>query len=452
MKRSLIFILIFVCCLATAQNGGNVRYLSVDECLKLASDQNIAVKNTHLDYLSARMQKREVLANYFPVISLDAVGFQSINPLVRIGIDDIITGNSDAANNLKYTLKTNAEIAGINTTYETLSNAYRAGVSLMQPIYSGGRIVTGNRLAALGIEAASLKENIARRDAASEVESKYWRVVSLEEKLAVLDEAITLADSLLKDTRSAQAAGLLTDEQGDKVMMGRQELKAKRIRLTGGILLAKMDLCEAVGIDCAEASGLRLTERLEALQAPGIYWKDPSEVIEKMEESKLLDLAVKQKTLEKQLAMGEALPQIGVGATYGYSQVIGTPQANGAVYATVKIPLTDWSKAGNKMKRIDYQREKAENDREHYVAMLELQLRQFWVEVEASWEELALKEESVDYAFKAEQRAAADASAGLGTYSTLMEKQVALANARCELVDAQIAYRNALTEYLARSR
>lgn len=445
---SIILAAIILTAIPSAAQDLTGRTLTLQECLEMANGGNVTVRNIHLDYLSAKMQKKEALANWFPTVNAAAMGFQSINPLVRVGLDDLL-GSSDAANNLKYYLGTEAAMSGINTTYETLSNVYSAGLTLAQPIYAGGRIVNGNRLASLGIEAATLQENIARREVNSEVESKYWKVVSLEEKMKVVDDAVSLADSLLKDTESAFAAGLMTDEGRDRVQLKKQELRALRVRLKGGIMLARMDLCEAIGISSSEAVNLHLEDRIPEYGDPTQYWKDPTGVVAGMDESQLLDLAVRQKKLEKNMAMGEALPQIGVGASYGYGHIIGTPQLNGAVYATVKIPITDWSKTASKMKRLNYQMEKAENDRAHYVDMLELKVRRMWLEVEACWEELQLKQQNVAIAEKAAARSSADLSAGLATASDLMDKQVALSNARCEEVDAQISYRDAITAYFS---
>jgi len=340
-------------------------------------------------------------------------------------------------------------MSGISTTYETLSNAYGAGLTLSQPIFAGGRIVNGNRLARLGIEAAGLQQNITRRKVSGEVESKYWRVVSLEEKMTVIEGAISLADRLLKDADSAISAGLVTDDASDLVRLKRQELRAQRVRLKGGLVLARMDLCEAIGISTSEALSLRLSDCLPEVSDPRSYWRDPAVTVAQMDESRLLDIAVKQKQLEKDMAMGEALPQVGVGASYGYGHVIGTPQMNGMVYATVKIPLSDWGKAAQKMHQLEYQKEKAENDRDHYGAMLELKLRQLWIEVETCWEEYALKQENAAMARKAADRSEADLSAGLVTASNVMEKRLAFSTAICEEVDARIAFRNALCVYLA---
>ena len=443
MKRILLSFILF----AVAATASKAQTLSLQDCVDMALGDNVSIKNSRLDIMSAKMQKRETLANFFPTVSASAFGFHSLNPLFSIGLDDLL-GSSDAANNLKYYLGTEAEMSGISTTYETLQHCYTAGLTLSQPIFAGGRIVNGNRLAALGEKSAAVQDKIARRDITHEVQSKYWQVVSLEEKMEALEHALALADTLAKDAQSALEAGLATDDAADLVNIKRQEILSRRIRLKGGIMLTKMDLCEAMGLESSRAISLKLSDRMPQIDEPSRYWQDPAEIVERMDESSLLDLAVKQKEIEKNMALGEALPQIGLGASYGYGKVFTSARLNGAVYATVKIPLSDWGKTSSKMRRVEYQREKAENDREHLSAMLELKVRKLWVEVESTWEELRLKEESTAYAQKSLMRCKANLSAGLATEGDVMEKQVALLGAQCDEIDAAIAYRNALSEYL----
>ena len=52
----------------------------------------------------------------------------------------------------------------------------------MQPVFVGGQIVNGNRLAQVGVEASQYKAEIVERDLLLQVEESYWLVVSLQEK------------------------------------------------------------------------------------------------------------------------------------------------------------------------------------------------------------------------------------------------------------------------------
>ena len=169
MNRRIVYIIlgILLPLSAFAQEADSVS-LTLGQCISIASGGNTGVKNAHLDYLSAEMQRREALSYYFPQASVSALGFHALDPLLRVEYADLL-GASDAANTITGYLGTMADRLGINTYYENLSHGFGIGVTLMQPLYAGGKIVTGYRLASLGVEAASLNAAMARRAAAVDV-------------------------------------------------------------------------------------------------------------------------------------------------------------------------------------------------------------------------------------------------------------------------------------------
>jgi len=426
--------------------------LTLEDCISMAQSENVNVKNAYLDYMSAKMVKREALTHYFPTANIIALGFNAIDPLINIGMSDFL-GSSDLANEINYYLETTANISGLKTSYETMRSAYGAVVNVTQPLFAGGRIVNGNKLASLGVQAASLSESIAHRDVAIDIEKKYTLVISLQEKMKVLDSGIALTDSLYKDAMSAYKSGIIAVSDTKEVEIARDDLKSKKIRLKGGIMLARMDLCNAIGLDYSKASKFTLALSDSTCLAPSNYYMDPTEAVMNLQEAKLLNMSVEQKQLEKKMARGEAMPEIGIGALYGYGRLIGSsPTQNGMVYASIKIPLTDWSVASSKMKNIDYQLQKANNQRDYLCSMLELQIRQLWVEVESTWEELQLMEEKVAQAQDILHITKGNVAAGMETWSTLMEKQVTLNNAECDRIDARIAYMSAVSAFQSKCR
>ena len=452
MNRRIVYIIlgILLPLSAFAQEADSVS-LTLGQCISIASGGNTGVKNAHLDYLSAEMQRREALSYYFPQASVSALGFHALDPLLRVEYADLF-GASDAANTITGYLGTMADRLGINTYYENLSHGFGIGVTLMQPLYAGGKIVTGYRLASLGVEAASLNEAMARRDAAVDVERKYWLAVSLEEKARVVADGIALVESLAGDATAALAGGLVSDEVQHQAAMARQELRSRQVQLTGGIALARLDLCNALGLSDTMAATIRLTDRLDtACLPPRNYYRDPAAAVDSLQEAQLLRLGVQAKELEKRMTMSDALPQVAVGGSYSYGRLINdSPSSNALLFASVRIPLSDWGKTGCKMKNIDYQIQKAANDRENLRSLLELQLRKFWLDVETAWEQLLLKEEAVSYAALLLRRCQADVDAGLATRSDLLQRQLDLTTAECDRVDARIAYKNAVTQFLSR--
>ena len=150
MKKTLFILISFMC--ASAMSAQEVS-LSLNDCIVLSECNNPYIKNTFLDIQSANYQKKEVFAEYFPRVSFRALGVSSYDYFI-----DIVVGPE-----LGEILR-NSEIGG-NT-----KSGFNATLSLMQPLYAGGRIVTGNKLAKVGIKAAELKHELNIREKREEIE------------------------------------------------------------------------------------------------------------------------------------------------------------------------------------------------------------------------------------------------------------------------------------------
>ena len=58
--------------------------LSLNDCIVLSERNNPYIKNTYLDIQSARFQKNEVFAEYFPRLSFRALGLSSYDYFIDI--------------------------------------------------------------------------------------------------------------------------------------------------------------------------------------------------------------------------------------------------------------------------------------------------------------------------------------------------------------------------------
>ena len=68
-----------------------------------------------------------------------------------------------------------------------LKNGRVGSVTAMQPVFAGGQIANGNRLAKLGVEVSRLKKEQTEKEITLTVEQYFWQVVALQEKLKKLD-------------------------------------------------------------------------------------------------------------------------------------------------------------------------------------------------------------------------------------------------------------------------
>ena len=432
--------------------------LTLEQCRELALQNNTAVLNAGLDVAAARARKQEAVAEYFPKVSVTAMAFYAFDPMLELELTDII-GDSPFAVGLSNTLNQYAQQYGFSSMYSTLKKGVVAHVSVMQPVFAGGRIITGNKLAGLGVEAASLQQEIQLRTTAEEVESGYWQIVSLEDKLASLEQVRIMLDTLYRDVLSASDAGLALETDLLQVRLKMNQIRAGETQLRNGIKLAKMNFFNSIGLEYNPYStfsrdslprleDIRLTDEISELLPPENYYRTAEEVAAGQEEMKLLDLSVESKRLEKRMALGEALPQIGVGVTYGYNNVIDKGSMNGMVFGMVQIPISDWGKTARKVQRLDAQMQKASNDRLYLQRQLVLQIHKLWLDLTASWEQLQVSRENADMAETLMVRMQDQYSAGMVAVSDLLQAQTQFTQAESELLDCQIAYRTALRSYL----
>lgn len=453
MKKTLIILSALVSIQAFSQEAVSVK-LSLDECREMALSADSRTVNARLDIQAAQLLRQEAQAEYFPRINAMSLGYHALDPMIKIGLKDIL-GNNDLSNNLQTLIDGYAAMYGITPYYSALQNAFGASVSVMQPLYAGGRIVTGNRLAALGEEAARLKLKVQERKSAEQTDELFWQVISLEEKQRTLGEFVQLLDTLCKDAESASRAGLMTENELLQARLKRNELLTTGVKLRNGIRLSKMNLFNSIGQPYCIVQGAASEDKpyidavlLEGpegeLQAPDTYYIDEEKVAASMEEARLLELNVESKRLEKRMELGNTLPQLAVGATYGYSRTIGEGRFNGAAFALLQIPLSDWWKTSRRLKRLQLEVDKAGNEKAMLDKQVLLLVRKNWLDLGTAWEEYLLSSESVQTAEKSLHSTASHYEAGMVPLSDMLQSQASLQQARDSQTDARISYLKAL--------
>lgn len=195
--------------------------LTLDSCLALARKHNADIRTSQLEVLKAQEVKRQAFTKYFPQLQLGAFGYYAAEPLIRFGLEDI------QSNDMRELLELIYEIAETSTDVKKELTLMKKGASVsgtvVQPIFVGGRIVNGNRLAKLGVEAAELQATAKMRDVMENIESSYYLVTGLQQKVATLEAALNLIDSLDHTVDVALANGLVTKADALQVQLKRNE-------------------------------------------------------------------------------------------------------------------------------------------------------------------------------------------------------------------------------------
>ncbi|MGN1240836.1 MAG: TolC family protein, partial [Paludibacteraceae bacterium] len=439
---------------------------TLDSCLQLARKNNPELRKAALEVEKAKQVKQQAFTNYFPQVSASALGYHALNPLVDIGLTDI--GNANTRELLQALYEEFGASLGLQNHLALFQYGYTVGVSAVQPVYVGGKVVAGNRLAKVGVQAAELQQEVQERDVLEEVEESYWLIVGLQEKQQTVEAVAALLDTLHHTVQTAVNAGLALPTDLLQVEIKQSEIRRTRLQLESGLRLAKRALAVAIGVDSVEITGdagvspagssertdwvcSEYTNKACALSVRDTVGMPPA----LSPEHDLLALQVKAAQLQKRMVLADALPQVAIGANYSYGNFqadilrdgLGSKTGNGLLFVSVKVPLTEWWDTGHKLKEHSLAVEQAKIEQEHLSEMLDLRTQQVRDQLQQSILMVSEQEQVLHKAHQNYQLMQANYQAGMATLTDLLTAQTTLLKAQNDLTDAIIAYRVSARRY-----
>ncbi|MBR1514348.1 MAG: TolC family protein [Bacteroidales bacterium] len=437
MKKTIIIFALLLTTTAFSQQK-----LSVQDCIEMALENNIELKNSQLDIQKAQATKNEARAEYFPTVSAQALAFDAVNPMLSFGIEDI---DNAMVRQTLYTLFAEYGVnMGLDKEYSFIQNGVVLNAMATEPIYAGGRIRNGNKLAKLGIEVAEYQSKVKEDEVRLQTECLYWQIVALQEKIATLDQLDRLLDTLDKDLAGAIEAGLAMPTDQYKLTLKQNESRLNRKKVEDGLTLMKMALAQTIGADWQT---MELADTLGLETNPTTMFMDVAEAVSQRNESHLLDLSLQAERLKKKMTLGEALPALLVGGSASYHTILENSKPNAMVFAVLQVPITDWHKTHFKLKKHDLDTEMAENTRRDLTEKMELQTNQAWFNLEQSWLRITMARTALSDA-EANLKITEDYyEAGLVALSDVLEAQTLLKQSRDELTDSRVEYRINLMTY-----
>lgn len=408
--------------------------LTLDSCKALALQNNLTLKNAALDVAAAQEVKKQAFTKYFPNVSAIAGGYYAAKPLFEYGIDDIENASArQFLHNLYYEY---GAAMGLPDRISLCENGLMVGATVVQPVYMGGQIVNGNKLAKVGVEAAELKAQLTEEEILQQVEEYYWLIISLKEKKKTLEQAKEFLDTLQRDVNTAAEAGLVSKNDPLKVKLKWYEIYYNLEKVQNGIQLATNALGQMIGHD---KGILILTDTIGEISEWQARWTDPGAAVAGRKEAQLLDLQVNAEELKKKMTLGESLPHLTVGGTASYGNLVFDHfTANALAFTTLQVPLTGWWEASHKLKQHDILIQKAKNERADLLQKMYLETLQASSNVDDAYNQYQLSELALQDAEANLRDVKADYNAGLVPVSDLLEAQTLLLQAQNQRTDALI--------------
>ena len=420
-------------------NVSRAQTLTLDSCLALAKRNNYDIRVSRMEIEKSQALKQQVFTKFFPQLSVRSLGYYAANPLIHFGIEDI--QSSDMRELLQSIYEIVESESDIKKEVDLMKSGASASLIAVQPLFAGGRIVNGNKLANIGIEASQLQADIKERDILESVESSFFLVTGLQEKVATVDAALTLIDSLDRVVNMAYANGLVTRSDLLQLDLKRNEMLSNKQKLSSGLRLSRRLLCQQIGIDPTDSLVFR-SARVPAGITPGSADVPVgNQSCNSRPEHRLLQLNVDAELLRKKITIGEAMPQLAiVGAAYYGNIIKDDPTGNAVALLSLSIPITGWLETHHKLQQHDVAIDQARMMQDHYSQMMSLEEEKAYSDMMDAWSMLLADSAALALASENYRLSTLNYQAGNATLSDVLQAHALLLQAQNALTDHRTSF------------
>ena len=403
-----------------AETQQQSKVYSLDECIAEAVKNNLTLRNADNEIAMSSEQRKEAFTKYFPTVSATGGGFISNQGLMQM------------------------ELGGMGVSLA--KNGLVGGVTAMQPVFAGGQIVNGNKLAKVGEDVSRLQRSMSENEVRLSAEQYYWNIVMLKEKLHTLDQVEKQLVRVEADAQAAVDAGIRNRNDLLQVQLRKNETRTSRIQVENAEATMRDLLAQVMGhpnetIDvCSNADAKP--------EAPQQFYQSPESSLPLTNEYQLLDKQIEANKLLYKLAAGKNLPSVAVGGGYLYNNVMDKSQSNLMGMFTVSVPISSWWGGSHDMKRQKLQVANSENEKRDKGELLMVKMRKAWNDMNDAYKQVAIARESIAQSEENLRLNTDYYQAGTATMSDLLDAQTLYQQSRDKYVESFTNYEVKKREYL----
>lgn len=440
IKRRTYLILALLLTLSGATKAQQA--LSLDKCRELAIANNKKLKIASEQERKAHYEKKEAFMKYFPKFSASATYMHFSDNLHLIGKDAIPAA-------IPFPLAPGGAIPLpkddiYKATEVDMSQFWVLGVSLTQPIFTGGKIIALNDIRKHAQELAVSMKETAMTDVLVEVDEAYWQVVSLTNKTKLAQSYVDLLNKMDGDINAMLQEGVATKADRLSVNVKLNEAEITLTKAQNGLSLSKMLLCEIIGLEISDKikltdediESIALTERDQELP-------DIEAAISRRSEIKSLSIVTDIYKKQEKIAFAEFLPTAGlsVGHTWINPNLEdGVQKKFGGMWnvaVNVKVPLNFISSSA-KWKAAKSDTYIKEYELEEVREKIKLQINQSSYKLTEASKKLKSTAKNTEKADENLRYANAGFEEGVIPASDALAAHTAWIAAHAEMIDAQI--------------
>ena len=437
--KKILSIIAFGCSISVSAQTYTLEQLK-DAALR----NNITVRNAQRSVEAAQQQRKEAFTKYFPNVSGTGLWFNANKGMAQTTVNPSEIISPEIGASLAQIFPPEALAALANPiSISMMKNGTIGSLMALQPVFAGGQIINGNKLAKVGEDVSRLQLQLSENEAEKTTEQYFWQLASLQEKMKTINAVDTLLADIHKDVDVAVRAGVAMRNDLLQVQLRQNDVESQRLKLQNGISIVRMLLAQYCGLDQTEFTLDYQTE----LSSPLPQKQDHSQALLGTAEYQLLGKQVEATSLQKKMTVGQNLPSVAVGAGYNYHNLLENDHTFGMVFATVSVPITDWWGGSHAIKRKKIEYQKAVDEQHDKAQLLQIRMQNAWNNVEEARQQLDIAKRSIEQAEENLRLNRNFYRAGTSKMSDLLEAQLLYQQSLDRRTDAYADYQNKLLEY-----
>jgi outer membrane protein TolC len=452
--------------------------LTLQECRKLALENSEEMQIARFRVEKAEAERAAMRTQFLPSLSGSATGIYLYNDIEQemilpTQVPDMTTGQLRP--NVMVNPVTGEVIRGTdgNPVFNmyawlpleiSLRGAYLAGITLQQPLYTGGKIAAGNTLTKIGVEMAADNLELQRANTIYEADQAFWLYVSVQEKVKLAEAYVDLLNRLEERVNDAFETGMTTRNEVLKVKVKHNEANLQLQKARSGLELTRMALCRITGLPFATAieTGENIQDEIAAPDTLGITGIPEGEIPGTAEalparpEYRLLQKNVEMSGQKVKLARSGFLPTAGISMGYNYvgGITIGTEEftsSNPTIIASLKIPVFHWGEGRQKQLAARREMEISQAELDKNSRLITLEMEQARLNVHDARLRVRMAKSALEQAGENLRVSNDNYTVGMGLLSDLLEAQAQWQSARSETIEAAADLRLKETAWLKAS-
>jgi outer membrane protein TolC len=328
-----------------------------------------------------------------------------------------------------------------------IHHVFAGSVSLLQPVYMGGKIAAYNAITGYAEELARIMQNKEVQEVILHIDQVYWQTVSLAGKHRVSQKYLELLTQMDSDIQAMIREGVATRADGLSIKVKLNEAEMTLLQVEDGLQLSRMLLCQLCGLPLNEPVVLADEQAGTVPEEKYPLTHDMEEVYANRPEIQSLDLATKIYEKKEDVVRADGLPTVALIGNY----LLSNPNAfNGFrnkfagswnVGVMVNIPLFHWGENQHKVRAARAETRIKQMEKDEAKEKIELQVNQSVFKLKEAQKKLVAAGKNKDSAEENLRYANVGFKEGVIPSLNVMEAQTAWYQAQSAFIDAQIAVR-----------